>query len=219
MVLAIAWEVAWRVLPRGWYMNTSLPFMPTIVVVALMMLTPLRRPITALARVLVEGGSTDRGLFTAAIAAIVALGVLGLGPWRRESTWLPMWLAWVRPLEESPVLLLMPMWGAWAMMAVTHFCPIAPSAIPLAASYAKRQPVAATAVWMAIPLAGTLWELNFLWGFVAIPAAMALISGSVVSVILCRRAGGVRLATLRACNAMTQLAFLGGYLIAKSNTW
>lgn len=216
LVLSGGWEIAWRVFPHWWPYASSLPLMPTLAVLSLMMLTPLRRPLASLVR---AAGPSQQSVLAAALVCLLALGLLNTIPYHRESIWLPAWLAWIRPLEESRVLLLMPMWGSWAMMVPAHFCPPAPQASPLVRAHLKHQPVAATAVWMAVPLAGTLWELNFLWGAVAVPAVLALLTGSVGSVLCCRLTGGATAGKLRACNALTQLVFLAGYLAAKSNTW
>lgn len=219
VALAGSWELAWRIFPRWWPAGSSLPLMPALAVLGLMLLTPLRRPMTSLIELASRPGPPDHGLLAAATVALLALGLLNVVPWHREALWLPIWLAWIRPLEEARVLLLMPMWGSWAMMVPAHFCPPREEACALVRAHLRRQSVAGTAGWMAIALAGTLWELNFLWGWVALPAVAALLAGSVAGVLICRRTGGASLCSLRAANALTQLVFLAGYLVAKSNTW
>jgi hypothetical protein len=218
ILLCAGWEIAWRIFPHWWPYASSLPLMPALAVLCLLLLTPLRRPIVALVDLGGRGRRGDRAVLAAALACVLALGLLNVLPYQREPKWLWYWVAWIRPLEEARVLLLMPLWGAWAMMVPAHFAPPAANAPPLVLAHLRDHPVAATAVWMAIPLAGTLWELSFLWGWVAIPAVMAMLAGSVGGILCCRLTGGASAATLRACNGMTQLAFFAGYLIAKSNT-
>ena len=157
-------------------------------------------------------------MVTTVAMIVMALGLLGIVPVHREGQWLPPWLMWIRPPAEYRVLLLMPMWGVWAMMAPLHFCRPAAGADKLVAAVAYRQPIAGTAAWMALNLTASLWYLNGMaYNWALAPPAAALAVGSIGAVGICRAAGGVSRRALLAANLCTQLAFLLGYLAAKTH--
>ncbi|GAF98263.1 unnamed protein product, partial [marine sediment metagenome] len=173
--MAGIWALAAHVYPwwKWWQTGSSLPIMPVAAIIAALSLTPLRRVLTAPAHLLSNNPPAEQGAFAAATVVVLMLLLLGIQPYRQESTGLPHWLTWVRPMAEYRVLILMPMWGVWAMMVPLHFCRPAEGACTLARAMVKHQPVAATALWMAVTLALTLWELNFLGAWAALPAAAA----------------------------------------------
>jgi len=197
----------------------NLPLMPVAMVTVAAALGPFRRTLFAPGQVWGERSSpAAQGAAAAVAVTVLVLGLLQIVPLGyREPVSLPAALAWVRPLEEYRVLILMPAWGAWAMMIPGHFCRPAAGAPQLVKRFGKRQPVAATAMWMAAALAGTLWYLSFLGRCVALPAAAALVVGSAGGIVLCRLRGGVCRAALLAGNLLTQLAFLLGYLAGKAH--
>lgn len=113
------------------------------------------------------------------------------------------------------VLVLLPLWGVWALMAPLHFCRLADDADALLAGFAS-QPVLATAACMAVPLAGTLWWYSqVLGGWASLPALAGLLAGGPLGSLLCRRGGGLNRRNLLAGSGLTQLLFLVAYVAAK----
>ncbi len=216
--LAGLWALATLVFPD--HQGHPLPLMPAAIVTLATALGPFRRVLFAPGQVLGERWSPGgEGVIGALVVTVWVLGLLQIVPAAyREPVWLPPSLAWLRPLEEYRVLILMPMWGTWAMMMPGHFCPPAEEAPRLVKRFSKRQPVAATALWMAAALAGTLWYLSALGRWVAAPAATALLAGSIGGVALCRWRRGVSRPALLAANLLTQLAFLFGYLAGRAHS-
>ncbi len=212
--MAAAWALAANGFP--WWHDAHLPLMSTAAVMALMALGG-RRWLAAPGELLAPDCG-DGGLVTTGIMFVWALSLLGIVPFHREPSNLPAWLMWARPPEEYRVLLAMGMWGAWAMMAPTHFCRPRADAAPLVAAFARTHPLAVTAGWMAVTLAISLWELSFLsLPWVALPAGAALLAGGAGAVGIAKATGGITRRGLLAGNLTTQLAFLLGYLAAKSH--
>jgi len=216
IALAVVWAAAANAFP--WWYVSDLPLMPVAAVIAALALGPGRRMLTAPGELMEPSRAAGAALVTTAVGIILALGLLGIVPVHREGQWLPSWLAWIRPPAEYRVLLLMPMWGVWAMMVPMHFCRPAATAGKLVAAIAYRQPIAGTAAWMALALAASLWYLNTMaYNWALVPPAAALAVGSLGGIAICRAAGGVGRRALLAANLATQLAFLLGYLAAKTH--
>jgi hypothetical protein len=213
-VLAATWALAAHACP--WWHDTHLPLVSTAAVLAVLALGA--RPWLAAPGELLAPPRGDGGLVTTAVMLVLALCLLGIVPFHREPFNLPAWLAWTRPPEEYRVLLAMGMWGAWAMMTPTHFCRARPDAAPLVAVFARTHPLPVTAAWMAVTLAVSLWELSFLTlPWVILPGGAAVLTGGAGAIGICKATGGVTRRGLLAGNFATQLAFLLGYLAAKSH--
>ncbi len=222
-VLGLAWGAALGLVWGGstlvfaWYI---LPLMPAALVLVAMGVGPFRGGLPSLAaRLGGAGGSPTAG---AVLVAALALGLLGLRPHTPNySDWMAAWLRWTRPEPEYRALLLMPLWGAWAMMVQTHFCRPSDRAGALDRAFARSQPVAATALWLAVALAATLWYFDFFGRWAFVPAASALLGSAGGSVWLARRGGGLDRAALLAGHLAGALALLLGYLAGKGllNIW
>lgn len=212
-MLAGVWALA-SVVSRRWV--AGLPMVQVIAVLVLLLATPARQWLTALAHRL--AGQDPAGLASASalLVMILTLGLLTIQPHTADwANWLPLWLQWLRPEALYRPLMLMPAWGVWAMMTPLHFCKPADDGCPLVEAFRTHQPVLATSFWMAVALAGTLWELNFLGGWMALPAAGGLLAGSAGAVGLCRTGGGLTRRNLLAGNFSAQLVFLLCYVAAK----
>lgn len=217
LVQAAVWAVSAHAFAWWWQGVSNLPLMPVAAVIALLCFSPLRQTMMAPAQLLGAGSPVAQALTAGAIPCVFALCLLGILPYRHEAIRLPMWLAWLRPMEEYRVLILMPMWGVWAMMVPGHFCRSAEGACRALRGFVNRQPVAATALWMAVPMATTLWQLDFLGAWVALPTAMGLVAGSLGAILVCRGHGGVTRCALLGGNLLTQTAMLVGYLAGKTH--
>lgn len=216
IALACIWALAANAFP--WWYSCYLPLMPVAAVIAALGIGPGRRMLAAPGELLEPARPAASGLVSSVVVGVLALALLGIVPFHREGQALPAWLTWIRPQEEYRVLLLMPMWGVWAMMTPAHFCRPATGACKLVEAFAYRQPIAGTAIWMALTLGASLWYLKFLtYNWPLLPAAGGLIVGSAGSVAICRAAGGLSRRALLASNFCTQMAFLFGYLAGKTH--
>lgn len=121
----------------------------------------------------------------------------------------PYW-SWLYPLAVQRVLLLMPLWGAWAMIILTQFCRPCQRSGPAVAAFARGCGALTAAGLMALPLGLSFLYLHYLgWWRPAIPLAVAILGG----LALCRLDGGLSRRALLASNFLTQLAFLLMYLV------
>ncbi len=125
-------------------------------------------------------------------------------------------IIWLWPRALYRVLLLGPVWGSWAMLALPQFHRPNERTDPHTRALARGTSPLAAALYLAAPLAGTLVYLMFLpqpfrFAPPAAAVAAALGGGSLMVVAfggLCRRA-------LLAANVLTQAAFLWAYLLVR----
>jgi hypothetical protein len=113
------------------------------------------------------------------------------------------------------VLLLTPVWGAWAMLALGQFHRPTPETDPPTRHFAGSVGPLATAGYLLVPLAGSLIYLNFLYPWHFIPPASALLGALAGGALMVRLRGGLRREAVLATNFLTQLFFLAGYLTVK----
>jgi hypothetical protein len=173
-----------------------------------------RRSLISLAGVLAPSDAPARSL-ALSLLAVSVVGIFCALPGGEASSEFefPLWLQWLRPYDRHyRLLLLSPMWGAWAMIIAPKFCRLSPAAGGAASAFANGcEPFFATIV-MILPLAGTLLYFQYLywWWLVIIPASTILTA--TVAGLLCSRGRGLRRAALLAANLLTQLVFLLTYL-------
>lgn len=130
-------------------------------------------------------------------------------------TRLPQAWAWLWPRALYRVLLLTPVWGAWSMLALGQFHrPSARTDAPARHFAAGVSPLA-TAAWLAVPLAGSLIYLNFLFPWHFLPPVAAMLAALGGGTLIVRLRGGLSRAALLATNFLTQLAFLIAYVAVK----
>jgi len=213
VVLANVWGVAWKV-----FHDYEPLIMPAVATAALMLLWPFRRAAVAVAET--AGGGSPAG--RAVVAGVVVLTLtLALARLRGDTQrWEPQWavrLWWLIPeYKLYRVLLLMPLWGGWAMLIATRFCRPAPDAEPQVAAMAAGCPPLAAAGCMAVPLVPSMVYFHYLGAGSQVLIPAATIAAAVLGgAALCRRAGGLRRSSLLAANMLTQLAFLLAYLAGR----
>lgn len=153
----------------------------------------------------------------------LGLAVLGVGiavilnhavRWRNPDwpTHLPRAWAWLWPRAVYRVLLLMPVWGSWSMLALGQFHrPSATTDGPARHFAAGVSPLAAAA-WLLAPLAGSLIYLNFLYPWHFLPPAAAMLAALGGGTMLVRLRGALSRKALLGTNFLTQLFFLTAYL-------
>lgn len=216
MLLGLAWGAAtaavwaWSGWLFGWY--SGMPLMPTAAVLAAVTLWMYRRSLGALSDML--GGARRAHAVTVTLVAVMALCLLGLRGWNEDSLPrdLPQLLRHVYPRASYRALVLMPMWGAWAMLITAQFRRPDDRTEAAVAAFARGCGPLAAAGCMGVLLAITIRQFNYLpWSQLSIPAVAvaAAIAGGLAA---CRIAGGLTRSALLAVNFLTQLAFLLAYL-------
>ena len=173
-----------------------------------------RRSLISTAAILAPSDLSARAL----VLSVLALAVVGVysaftgGEGIREFD-LPDAIRWALPYERHyRLLLLAPLWGAWAMIIGPKFCRLSPAAEPAVAAFASGCGPFRAVLCMVLPLAGTLFYFQYLhWSWqVAIP--VVTIIAAPAAAWLCSRRQGLRRSTLLAANFLTQLVFLLTYM-------
>lgn len=216
MVLGLAWGVGmaalwtWSGWLFGWY--SGMPLMPAAAVLAAVTLWMYRRSLLALSRLL--GGREAAPAVVATLTAVLALALLGLRGWNEDGfpPALPQLLQGLWPRASCRTLILMPLWGAWAMLITAQFRRPTDRTEPAVAAFARGCGPLSAAGSMGVLLAVTIRQFDYLpWWQLSIPGvtiAVAIAGG----LGLCRRAGGLKRSALLAVNLLTQTAFLLAYL-------
>jgi len=211
------WSVVW-----GLFGGPFGLVLPAATVAGAFVLWPFRRASAALVETLLPAESAARAFGAAVLVVLLTLALMSLQPYDyRRDAHLPDWIAWFRPwIKLYRVLLLMPLWGAWAMLITPQFTRPKADTEPAVAAFARGcGPLAAAAV-MAALLAATITYFNFLpWEQVGISGA-AVIAATAGGVLCCQATGGLNRRALLAANVLTQLAFLLAYLASRNLlTW
>jgi hypothetical protein len=198
--------------------STGLHVAPAVALAITWMLGLYPRAAASLAGFLGRGNRQLGGVAATVIVAVFLAVLLVLAPdWHRQEPSLPGWIAWVRPASKvDRVLLLLPMWGAWAMMILPQFRRPDAAAEPQLAALARGGGPLTGAVVMGLLLAASIGAFAFLpWTQLAIPGAgvvAAIFGGLVMSHIR----GRMDRSVLLAANMLTQLAMLLAYLAVRN---
>ena len=215
MLVSLGWGVAaaciygmtWAVFDD----YTGVPLMPVAALLAVTVLWPYRRAVVALARTFCGKDGAEPALGISVVVVVLALAMMGLVSRRPDwPSYLPRFLQWI-PRTMFRVLILGPLWGAWAMLIVPQFCRPRQRTEPFLAEMIRNCGPLTAAACMALPLAATLFAFRvFGWWYLTIPAATIL--GAIVGGILLCRSGGPTRDALLADNLLTQLVFILAYL-------
>ena len=131
-------------------------------------------------------------------------------PYDAES--LPQWLL---PYDRAyRVLLVMPLWGAWAMLILPKLCQPGKEPHPAVTTFGRGCPVSAAAMLMAVPLGLSLLFFNYLGWLQLIIVGAALVTAMGVGPLLAWRRGGLGREVMLATNVYVQVAVLLGFLAA-----
>lgn len=204
------WGAAWRIL--GDY---GLLVMPATAAAIGLLVWPMRHGLASLARIIGREGLANRAMVVSVVSVVVMTSLVCLRPdWYRAEYAMPPVLAWLRPdAKIYRVLILMPVWGCWAMLIALQFCRPGEGTDAATRALADGCGPAAAAACMAVPLAGSVVYMHYLgagaqWTVPAVTVVAAIATGP----ILCRLAGGPTRSTLLAGNLLTQLVFLVTFL-------
>jgi len=202
------WGLAWKFFPDSYMF-----LMPSAVTVAAFALWPFRRHIAALADLLGGRDTTARATAAAVLVLILALCLMRMDTDPIYQGVLGRWAAWLRPdYEFSRVLVLMPVWGGWAMLITCQFRRPGERTTPAVAALARGCGALVTAGCMGVIMAATIVYFNFLpWTQLTIPAA-TVAAAIVGGLVFCKITGGLSRKALLATNMLTQLVFLLVYL-------
>ncbi len=217
LILSLAWGMAQLGIWAGLWPVFGQKVLPAVLVGAFWLLWPGRCIAAGAAEFLGGRNVTNRAIAASvwAIVLVVCLAMLEQ-TWRRDSP-LPDFLAWFRPDEKIyRPLILMPLWGCWAMLITPQFCKPTDRCEPAVAAFAAGcGALVATAV-MGLLLAITITYFNYMvWEQLSI-SGVAIGAGIISGILCCRLRGGLCRAALLAANAATQMAFLLAYLGAQN---
>lgn len=172
----------------------------------------------ALAGFLARGVDAFVPVAAAVIVGAFVLALLVLPPeWHRQEPPLPEAIAWIRPGSKvARLLVLMPLWGAWACMILPQFRrPDAARDAQLAA-FARGGGPLTCALSMAVLLAASIGAFAFLpWAQLAIPG-MGMLAAIGGGLLMSHRRGRMDRDVLLAANMLTQLAMLLTYLAVRN---
>ena len=222
MILSLAWGIASAAIFAG-VLWVSHRFSPPVWETALAVAgVALAGPYHAVPRELAALTGTKRqGSRVVLLAALWAVWAAGLAYLRLtqhygrpdEEQALPAALAWVRPdMEALRVLILSPLWGAWAMMIAVQFRRPDKEASPALAEFGGGCGPMLSAAVMGALLWWSILYFSFLpWHQLTISGA-AIVGGIVAGVLAGRRAAGLSAGVLLAANLGAQGAFLAAYL-------
>ena len=217
VVLMNLWGVAWTVFRD--YEPLILPAMATT---ALFCLWPFRRSLSALAEVVGGPAPAGQSVAAATLTLVVGMCLMGLKPdWQRWEWWewpAMRWLInWLRPETKLyRVLLLMPLWGAWAMLIALKFCRSSDRTEPQVAALAAGCRAPAAAGCMAVLLLISVVYFQHLGpGSQAVLLVAPVLAAVFGGIGLCRRCGGVCRKALLGVNVLTQIVFVLAYLAGR----
>ncbi|HET6429771.1 MAG TPA: hypothetical protein VFJ30_15250 [Phycisphaerae bacterium] len=224
--VSAAWGVAmvmlWHVVHRLTFPALLHWIFPALACAAVWLVGPYRWGWMALARSATPSGGRWRAVRWAVLVGLGAWAFAafhGLG-WKHTdaATQLPGWLGWLWPRAMYRVMLLTPLWGAWAMLVTVMYHRPTDRTDGPTRRLAGGVSAGAAAVMLAVPGAGTLVSLMSVepaWRRF-VPVAAAVAAAILGGMGLTRRFGGVSREVLLGCNVLTQLIFLTTCSLAMS---
>jgi len=216
-VLVNLWGVAWTI-----FRDYDPLIMPAAATTALFCLWPFRKALAGLAELLGGPEPAARAVAAATLTFVVGLCFLGLKPdWQRWEWWEYPAMRWLVNLLRPEtklyrVLLLMPAWGAWAMLITPKFTRPTERTEPQVAALAAGCGAPAVAACMAgLLLVSCIYFQHLGSGSQAIICAGTALAAVFGGIGLCRWCGGVCRKALLSVNVLTQLVFVGTYLAGR----
>lgn len=204
------WGGIWKLFSdRG-----DLMIMPALVTAGVIMWL-FRRGVVALVEILFGREGTGRALAGAGLVVLLVMILLRLqADWYAPEDQLWEKIAWIRPGGKVyRVLVLMPLWGAWSMMAVCQFYKPAKRTERAVAAFAGGCGPLATSVCMAVGLVTTIGYVGYLGLGAQLTIPAVTIGTAIVGgLVLCRATGTLSRRGLLAGNVLTQIVFVLSFL-------
>ena len=207
--LAFLWSGAWALFGDGF---SGLLLAPATAVLVVMVLGVYRHATMSLGGLLSRRSPAGLGVSVVVVTLLTCL--LGLRSWHADwPTHLPAAIQWLRPDPHFRVLVLMPVWGMWSMMAVCLFAPVTRRTELAVVELVRRVGAGFVAFWMVVLVLGSSWWFSFLPApFNGVPVSITpIIVGIVAGLWFCHRTGGLTRRALLATNLLTQMAFAFAY--------
>lgn len=203
IVWGLALTVAWALGERFLVENLGLKIMPAMAAVSLMFLWPFRQAAAATAHTLGGADPANRSVVVVVLILGISLGLIGA-----KSSWYD----WYPDNASCRALLLMPLWGCWAMLITSQFCKCTCQSEPAIEAFAKGCGPIPAAFSAALPWVGTWFYFKHAgWAYLSmsvVTTLFVLVGGAV----LCRVSGGLTRRALLTGNMLTQYVFLLMYL-------
>ncbi|MCE5327319.1 MAG: hypothetical protein LLG01_13000 [Planctomycetaceae bacterium] len=202
------WGAAWKLFGG---VGTSELAMPAAVTAGAIVLWPLRRSLAALVETFCGRDPAVRAVGAAALMVLLFAAMFHLkADWSRGewALWQP--IAGIRPqCKIYRVLILMPLWGCWSMLAACQFCKKPESVPAFMTAFARSCGAGAAALWLAVALAVSMGYYGYMGeGAQLTMAGVTIATALAGSLALCRADGGLGRRALLAANALTQLVHL-----------
>jgi len=223
MILSLFWGIAsigiWSACYWLFSRFSEIPsLLPALAISAFFCMWIYRNGLLAISDILLARRQNAKPVMLTLITVGLIIVLISLrGGDSLQDFYLPASVQWLRPFEKHfRVLLLAPLWGAWAMMIAPKFCKFSPAIEPAMSAFAGGCGPVVSALTMALPLGGSLFYFHFLgWLGIIIPLA-TVISAIGGTILLCRLGGGVSRGSLVASNVLTQVVFMLAYLAARN---
>jgi len=198
------WGTAWKL-----FGETSGRVMPAVSVAVVFVLWPYRMAISGGLRIVLPQDQTWRAVAGSALLVVLTMALVSLKRDWRHDPYLPAWLAWIRPWEKMHrTILLMPLWGAWAMFVTPQFCRKGQAGCPATVAFVRGCSPVSAAATMGLLIALTITYYNYL-GWWQLPISAVAASSAVLSgLVFAGLSGGPTRRALLAANVATQIAFL-----------
>ncbi len=210
VLLSAVWGVAWQV-----FGDYGLLVMPALMSCILWLAWPMRKGVAGLARIAGGKDPTWQTTISALLGAVAVICFVCLKPdWYRAEFVLPESVRWLRmDAKMYRVLVLMPVWGSWAMLALPQFCKPCDITGEAVRGLARGCGPLCTAVCMALLFLWNLAYFHYLGtGAELIIPIVTACSSVIFGIIMARRSGGLTRSVLLADSFLTQLVFLLTYL-------
>ncbi len=214
VALACVWGAAWKVFGDWGFL-----VMPAAMTLAFYCLWPFSQAVIALGRRIGGKSAERRALVIVVVVVVMAMCFMRLSPdWQRqEFPTLAWWIAWVRPQAKLyRVLVLMPAWGAWAMLITVKLCRPGERTEPQVAALARGCDAVVVAGFMAVLLGVSIAYFHHLGlgGQVLVPLA-TIVAAIASGIGFSRSSGGLTRQGLLAANLTTQIVFVLAYLAGR----